>query len=217
MSKRSTRPSTYYGKRVGTKRADRRWQSPDGELWDSRYEYLVYIQFRQEGYDIIRCGKSDTFSFTLPIRGGECRDCKSTSVGQRRTYTPDFYIVSTDSEHPPVKHYIETKGYLRPKERALLRAFYKEKPDTRLSFLFQRSYPASAKRADGTKGSIMDWMAKFLPQFGAYIWDGAVPTGVFNSADTGRTGNQTGMSLPSRSTKLGPRKKSSRRRKGSIT
>lgn len=178
MPKRSTKlPSTYYGKRVGTKRSDRRWQSPDGELWDSRYEYLVYIQFRQEGYNIVRCGKGDTFSFTLPIRGGKCRDCQSTSVGQSRTYTPDFYIVSEDSEHTPVKHYIETKGFIRPKERSLLRAFYKERPDTRISVIFQRSYPTGARRANGTKSSIIEWMEKFLPRFPAYVWQGHVPEG----------------------------------------
>ena len=173
MAKRSPakQPVTYYGKRAGSKRSDFRWESPDGELWDSRYEYLVYVAFRQAGKAIRRCTKSDTMAFTLPIRSATCRACGSTEVGQRRTYTPDFHVASEDPQHPALGYYIEAKGYLRAKERALLRSFYKANPDAGVRFLLQRDFPATKR------SSITTWFGKFLPKSQVAVWSGAVPEG----------------------------------------
>jgi hypothetical protein len=167
---------------VKKKRSDYHYTAEDGSLWDSRFEWIFYTAAKEAGLDIFRCTKSNTFSFILPIRGGICGACESALVGQRRTYTPDFGVIPADPQHKTELHYIETKGYLRAKERSLLRSFYKTYPDISLSIILQRTYPVGAKRADGTKGGIVDWFKKFLPNVKVYVWDGKVPTGLRDTA-----------------------------------
>jgi hypothetical protein len=165
-------------KPVKKKRSDYHFTAEDGSLWDSRFEYVFYTAAKAAGIGIFRCTKSNTFSFILPIRGGICGSCESTLVGQRRSYTPDFAVVSPDPQYKDELHYIETKGYLRNKERSLLRAFYKAHEDTRLSIILQRTYPVGTKRADGTKGSVVDWFKKFLPKVNVHVWTGKIPKGL---------------------------------------
>jgi hypothetical protein len=171
------------GRKQGKKRKDYHWEDPTGQIWDSRFEYLFYTAASEAGLKVARCDKSHTFSFTLPIRGGACRSCSSTDVGQLRHYTPDFFVVPSDTEHPGGLHYIETKGYLRAKERSLLRAWYKAHPDTNLSFILQRSYRATKPGKSGD-GSITSWLIKFLPNVRVYLWDGTIPNELKNSQST---------------------------------
>ena len=175
MGKRSTlrKPVVYYGKRAGTKRSDRHWIDPEGNIWDSRYEYLVFRAYADAGKEVRRTSKSDTFSFMLQISGGKCRACGATEVGQQRTYTPDLHVTADYPESPTVEYYIEAKGYLRAKERALLRAFYKENPDAPVRYLLQRDFPATARsKVTGQRGSIVQWFHKFLPKAKIAIWSG---------------------------------------------
>jgi hypothetical protein len=173
-NRKSIKP--YYGKRAGTKRSDRHWIDPEGNIWDSRYEYLVWRAYAAAKVNIRRATKSDTFSFVLAIKRGKCGACGSDQVGQQRTYTPDFHVAADNSEPQAVGYYIEAKGYLRPKERALLRAFYKANPDAPVRFLLQRDFPAGAKsKRTGERSSIVQWFHKFLPNAKLAIWNGAVP------------------------------------------
>ena len=142
-----------------------RWRDPTGEEWDSRYEYTIYAAYKASGKDIRRTEKGDTFSFTLPIRGGTCEACKSAKVGQRRTYRPDFFV-STSRDDPTAGYYIEAKGYLRAKQRSLLRNFYKANPDIDVRYILQRDF-AATKRS-----SISQWFAKFLPNSKVSVWKG---------------------------------------------
>ena len=157
------------GERIGTKRSDMRWKSPDGEEWDSRYEYSVWCAFKAKGYKIRRCDKSDTFSFTLPIRGASCRACGSAEVGQQRHYTPDFHVTPPDKEPGSFGYYVEAKGYLRAKQRSLLRNFHKENPDSGVRYLLQRDFPISKR------SSVTAWFSKFFKKSIIAIWDGSVP------------------------------------------
>jgi hypothetical protein len=178
MGKRSPvrKPVAYYGKRAGTKRGDRHWLDPDGNKWDSRYEYLVYRAYKDAGKEVRRTDKGDTFSFVLPISRGQCGACGSTQVGQLRTYTPDIYVSSSSKEHEAVGYYVEAKGYLRAKERSLLRAFYKAHPDAPIRVLLQRDFPCgAASKRTGEKSCITQWFAKFLPKFKVALWQGAAP------------------------------------------
>lgn len=161
----------YYGKRTGTKRSDMRWTAPDGTIWDSRYEYIVYSAYQAAGYTIRKCDKRDTFSFTLPIRNASCTACGSTAVGQSRTYTPDFHVTPKDIKCEAVGYYCESKGYLRPKQRALLRNFYKAHPHSGVRFLLQRDFPATKA------SSIVQWFVKFLKGSKIAVWDGKIPEG----------------------------------------
>ncbi len=176
-TKANRKPVDHYGKRVGTKRSDKRWQSPDGELWDSRYEYVVYTKYKQAGYTIQRCDASDTFSFTLPVRQAACGSCGSTEVGQRRHFTPDFRIVPspTGRDAKPAGYYVEAKGYLRPKERALLRAFCKENPHSNTRFIFQQDYRLTKGTATKPERRITDWFKQFCPGMKYAVWTGEVP------------------------------------------
>lgn len=164
------------GRRVGTKRSDKRWESPDGEMWDSKYEYEVYREFIRSGVAVRRCTKSDTMAFVLPIKRGICGTCGSAKVGQQRHYTPDLLATTSDPQLSPKHYYIETKGYLRAKERSLLRSLYKAYPDASICVILQRDYPIPS-RAGGkpSKSSIVKWFNKFLPNYKVTVWDGSVP------------------------------------------
>ena len=120
------------------------------------------------------CDKSDSFSFTLPIRGGKCGDCGSDQVGQQRTFTPDFRIVSEDSKHPTVSYYLEAKGYIRAKERSLLRAFNKAHPSADVRYILQSAYRASKPTAS-SDGSIVTWFSKFMKGKTVYVWNAGIP------------------------------------------
>lgn len=166
-----TKTTKIAGKRVGTKRSDKRWQSPDGQIWDSQFEYIVYTAYKASGYAIRRCTPSDTIPYIVPVRSGTCLACGATEVGKQRKYTPDFHVTPKDSERKTVSYYIETKGYLRPPERALLRALCKTQPDISLRLIFQRNYRVS-KPTYNTDGSVMTWAQKFLKSWPASVWTG---------------------------------------------
>jgi len=186
----------FLGEKIGKKRADRRWRSPDGEEWDSRYEYIVYRKYREAGYAIERCTESDTFSFTLPIRGGECRSCGATTVGQRRTFTPDFRIVSPDKQHPAVAYYIETKGYLRARERSLARSFNKAHPNADVRYIFQSDHRIS-RPTTRTDGCVISWFKRFMPGKRAQVWTGEVkPFESEVSQDTAKRNKRVRRSKP---------------------
>ena len=177
-AKRTTsKPSKpYYGHRTGTKRSDRHWTDPEGGTWDSRYEYLVWRAYRTADATIRRTTKSDTMAFVLPIKRGKCGACGSDQVGQLRTYTPDFHVTTHNSKHETELYYIEAKGYLRPKERSLLRAFYKTNPDAPVRYLLQSDFPAGARsKRTGERSRISQWFNKFLPKAKVSIWHGAIP------------------------------------------
>jgi hypothetical protein len=175
MGKRRTVRQSL-GHKTGTKRSDRHWTDPEGNIWDSRYEYTVYAAYKAAGYAVRRTSKIDTMAFILPIRGGKCGACGATEVGQQRTYTPDLHVAADHKEYPAITYYIEAKGYLRAKERSLLRNFYKAHPDASVRYLLQRSYPAGKlSKITGKRSSIIDWFHKFLPKALICIWSGNVP------------------------------------------
>lgn len=178
MGKRSIvrKPVINYGHRTGTKKSDRHWTDPEGNIWDSRYEYLVFRAYAEAGHRVRRTTKGDSFSFVLSIKRGQCGACGSTEVGQLRTYTADLHVTADHTKHEALDYYVEAKGYLRPKERALLRAFYKANPNAPVRYLLQRDFPASKRsKVTGKQGSIVDWFHKFLPNAKLAIWSGNVP------------------------------------------
>jgi hypothetical protein len=99
-------------------------------------------------------------------------------VGQQRHWTPDFRIISQHKGDTAQRTYIETKGYMRAQERALLRAFCKENPDSGICFIFQQDYrTAKANPATGRKESrISDWFKQFATGCKYAIWTGEIPT-----------------------------------------
>ena len=204
MGKSKTPRKPIAGKRTGKKRSDFHWTDPTGEIWDSRFEYIFYAAARAANIDLRRCTEDHTFSYLLPIRGGICAGCESTDVGQRRTYTPDFYYPAKDTGGQDCRAYIETKGYLRAKERALLRAYYNAHPDTILSVVLQRNYRVTKPNKSGD-GSVVAWFNRFLPNVRVSIWSGSIESKLFTGTPNTSIGRSTVKRNSSkRSTKLNP-------------
>ena len=157
------------GQRIGTKRSDMRFRSPDGSEWDSKFEWQVYdviIRFAPKGtIRRTKQGGSDTLSYTVPVRDATCNSCGETKVSKHRTYTPDLFQNGADAGRQPGSYFIEIKGYLRAAQRSLLRAFCKARPDIDLRIIYQRDFPINKKL------SVTQWTAKYL-KIPYAVWKG---------------------------------------------
>lgn len=173
--KSSAKPAA--SSRPTRRKGDRHYDAPDGSVWDSLFEYKVYLRLADE--DGIRTrrtvpGSGDTFIYFDRPRSAICRNCGSDQVVQQRSYTPDLFC-------DPVQHsvqdrldrdtWVEAKGYLRGHDRRLLRCFVKERPDVNLWIIFQRDYyvtKPTAKRPGGLR--ITEWAAKYLKGTRVSVW-----------------------------------------------
>lgn len=162
--------SLELGRKVGTKRADRRWQDAKGELWASRFESLVYEAGIRANLKVRKCSKGgdDTVAYRSKVLHGVCESCKSTDISQERRYTPDLCVIQDPQEGSagqPSEYYVETKGYLRGPQRSLLRSLCKAGAIADLRFILQSNYRATAKLTLG------EWISKYLNCKWA-VWDG---------------------------------------------
>jgi len=152
--------------RVGRKRSDRRFRAPDGEVWASEYEFRVYEQLRDElgGDTVFRNEGPDghTFNYFTKVKSGDCLECGSSEVVQRRTYTPDLRIGG--SKDPPIRYYIETKGYFSAEKRNLLRSFLKTGEDIGLVLVLQNDSKATAKL------TLTQYSAKYF-KIPTFVWN----------------------------------------------
>lgn len=164
MKRPRKKQSKIVGHKAGTKRSDKRWIDEHGNLWASRFEYLVYEAAKRANAAARRCDKggSDTFSYHSEVRNGRCQDCQSANVVQERRYTPDIYIVPPSAEGQSDEsgsreggYYVEAKGYLRADKRALLRSLVKSGEISDLRFIIQSDYRVG-------KTSLSGWIDKFL-------------------------------------------------------
>lgn len=182
--KKKTKPATL-GHRGGTKRRDMRWISPNGEVFDSKYEYEVYTAAKQALLPVRRTTKggadtpgSDTLSYWHPVRGGSCRSCGGADTGTLRSYTADI-LYDTDllparsesekSKGERSRYYVDAKGYLRANKRSLLRSLVKARKDIDLRFILQRDFKVSPT------SNASAWIRRYLKAPYA-IWDGKWPT-----------------------------------------
>lgn len=185
LSKTSPRPRTAkgrrttaskpvtLGKRVGTKKSDKRWQSLDGQIWASRFEYEVFTALVERGYNVRKCTTQDSLPYTSIVRQGICRKCRSEDVVTLRTYTPDLYVLPPSggqSDQDRAGYYIEAKGYLRSERRSLLRSFRKENQGLDLRFIVQRDYNVTDKR------TISKWVTDLM-KCKVHVWNGDIPKG----------------------------------------
>lgn len=153
------------GRHIGTKRRDMRWEAPDGEIWDSRFEYEVYLGHKALGLSVRRTGEQDDLLYTHAIRNGSCPACGSSKVVSKHSFRPDLLVDSEVSPErrngqlptvPASGYYIEAKGFFRADRRSLLRSFRKARPDVDLRFVLQRDFRVTAKL------TIVEWIRKFL-------------------------------------------------------
>lgn len=161
------------GHKVGVKRRDMRWSAPDGTEWDSKFEYAVFLGYKEAGLDVRRTTEQDSLFYTRPVRNGACTKCDSCEVVSRHRYTPDLYAGSKDDRQrsglQAPGYYVEAKGYLRAEQRSLLRALRKARPDVDLRLIVQRDYKVTSKL------TITEWARKYL-RVRAVVWTGRVPT-----------------------------------------
>lgn len=163
------------GRRVGTKRSDRRWEDDDGNVWASKLECEVYTALRGEaGIRVLeRCGGGEghSFDYTSPVRKAVCHSCASRDVVQQRVYTPDLYVVPASAGSDARGYYIEVKGHLRADRRNLLRSVVKAYPDLDLRFVFA---PGAAHRSATSRLNLGEYVTKYL-KAEWHEWDGCLP------------------------------------------
>lgn len=158
------------GQKLGTKRKDMRFLSPDGVEWDSKFEWQVWEAARVSNVRLSRADKEggvDTIPYFHQVRGTSCQDCGSARVGKVRGITPDFIV---HDWHPIGKEnggYLETKGYMRADKRSLYRSLLKERPNLSLCLIIQSDYRVG-------KGTFGQWISKIL-KVPYFHWKGKYP------------------------------------------
>lgn len=81
-----------------------------------------------------------------------------------RKYTPDFKVRRPDGS----SFFVEYKGYLRPTDKAKMKAIRKQYPDLDIRFVFQNAKKPSYK---GAKTNYGEWATK-----NGYLWaEGTIP------------------------------------------
>ena len=157
--------------RVGTKRSDRRWRDPDGTIWASEFEFIVFDALTRAGRNLRKCGPSDTVDYTEQKRSNLCLECGSNKIVQVRTYTPDLCFVRKGRRHSHGRAYfIETKGYFRRQGRSLFRHFVKSNPSYPIRVIFERDGWVTKGR---TKYS--DYFDRYLKTVPYHVWNGDIP------------------------------------------
>lgn len=122
-----------------SKRGDRRFTSPSGELFDSEFEWRVYNGLRDRGYSVRRCDERDSIAYHTQVKAGRCLECDSANVAQSRIYTPDLWVVEPeqpDQGSARRGYFVECKGYFPQQRRAMLRALKSQQPALDLRFVF---------------------------------------------------------------------------------
>ena len=159
------------GRKVGTRRSDRRYLDDHGTQWASEFESRVYHALRDSGNRVRKCDDSDSIAYNTTVKQGRCLECGSSNCVQQRTYTPDLYVVGPKGERPYFDggYYIECKGYFPADKRSLLRAVANQATGIDLRIVFQR-----VNRLPGTKLNNVQYVFKYLK---------GVTPGVFDAAD----------------------------------
>lgn len=150
------------GRRVGTKRADRRWEGKDGVIWASRFEEEIYEYLQGaigSAGTVRKCGKGDSLSYTQERARITCLDCGSSRCAQSRTYTPDLFVDTGTRSY-----WLEIKGRFTAEKRSLFRSFRKSRPDIVVRFVAQGDFKIG-------KGRLSGYFKKFLKDVPFIVWN----------------------------------------------
>lgn len=137
-------------KRKG-RRGNYKFTAPDGEVWDSEFEWHVYTGLISLGWTVRRCTKRDSLAYDTPVQEGECVECGSADVVQRRIYTPDLWVAEPEQSNNKSArrpYLVECKGYFPQDRRAMLAHFTKQNPSVDLRFIFPKEAKLTAKRSN---------------------------------------------------------------------
>lgn len=126
----------------------RTWTTKNGIKVRSPYECDVIDDLleREIEFEYEPCA----ISYNEPVTNGACRACGSGEVIQRRSYTPDIYLPSSDT-------WVECKGYFRQQNRKLMRAFIDGNPQLDLRFMFSADGWLAPKSKAKNKRRYSDW------------------------------------------------------------
>lgn len=154
--------------KVGRKFSDRRFQSDDGQLWDSRFEWVVWDGLTRSGYRIRRCDEGDSINYNTKVAKGRCLECKGVDIVQERVYTPDLFVVGRKGERSAVGggYYVELKGYFPAEKRSLLCSVANQATGVDLRVVFQRVSPLK-----GTKTTNVEYMKKYCKNTLIGVWN----------------------------------------------
>lgn len=118
----------------------------NGFTFKSGLEYRTALQLEEAGveYDY----ECEEWEYFTKVRNGVCEDCSGTHVGQRRWYTPDFFLSNGIV--------IEAKGHFTSGNRTTLKAIRDFHPSVDLRIVFMANNRIS-KNSDTT---YVDWAEK---------------------------------------------------------
>lgn len=160
------------GRRLSAKRSDKRWEDDDGNVWASKLEASVYEALRADDRLIVRrCSaeEGDTFDYVSKVRAGQCAACGSGEIVQRRTYTPDLYVLPARQKADKRRgYYLEIKGHFPGSKRKLLGDFLKTGPRIDLRLILQRDNKATPKL------TYLEYAVSRL-KLPTHVWDGQLP------------------------------------------
>ena len=150
--KRKAKAAVSVAGRIGHKRSDMRYRDETGTEWASKLESDVYEWLTRNAASARKAESGrDSVAYQTAVRGGTCGECGCTRILQNHTYTPDIFAVDAWPNKPgPVT--LEVKGFLRAKDKRILRAVVKAGVISNMCLLFGR-------RHDKT----VEWAKKFLP------------------------------------------------------
>ena len=158
------------GRRVGTKRSDRRWEDEHG-VWASKLESRIFAKLTElPGIHARRCSaeQGDTFHYHTLVRSGLCGSCGSGDVVQQRLYTPDFCLTKLGAGGDERAIYLEAKGHFPGTQRNLVRAFLKTGPKIDLRIVLERDGRATRSL------TMLEYVTKYL-KIPVHVWDGVLP------------------------------------------
>ncbi len=159
------------GRRVSYKRSDRRWEDDDGNVWASRLECEVFETLSGDDNIVVRrCikGGADTFAYHSKVLRGSCMECGSTKIVQKRTYTPDLYVLPAQRTDDTRGYYLEIKGYFPGPQRKLFSDFQRTGPDIDLRIVFEGDGKATPRL------SYTEYTRSRL-KIECHVWDGVLP------------------------------------------
>lgn len=137
--------------RTKRSRRKREYVDSNGDIWDSQFEWQVYVGLRDLGYDVRRCDQRDTVAYRVPIQAGRCLECGGAKTVQERTYTSDLYVNEAGTwsgrrSDGSGGYFIECKGFIRKSDRDILINVAKAEPSINVRVIFQRDFQATPRR-----------------------------------------------------------------------
>ena len=151
--------------KVGYKRQDKRFRAPDGVIWASEFEWIVYDTLRTAKYNVRKCDEGDTISYMESRRNSRCLQCGSNTIVQDRTYTPDLCVYQEEGRTDGPHYYIEVKGYFRPASRKLFREMVKRNPTYPLRVIFEKNQWVTRG-----KSTYADYFDRYLKTIPYVVW-----------------------------------------------